>query len=86
MFYVYVLKNTKNTLYIGFTKNLKQRMREHNTATTGYTAHDEWLLVYYEAYFCETEARKRERRLKDGRARSALVKRIEQSIKLRTFK
>ena len=78
MYYVYVLKNEKGNLYIGFTKDLKERLKKHSSKSSRYTSrYDEWKLVYYEAYASEKDAREREKRLKDGRARYLLKQRIK---------
>ena len=80
MYYVYVLKNEKGNLYIGFTKDLRERFKKHNSKGSRYTSrYDEWKLVYYEAYVSKKDAMEREKRLKDGRARYLLKKRIKHS-------
>ena len=84
MFYVYVIRNTKiDRCYIGFTKDLCRRLKEHNKQRkTGYTSSGKWKLVYYEAFLSEVDAKTREKRLKqDGRSRYQLMKRIEESLK-----
>lgn len=71
MHYVYVIKNKYGKLYIGYTKDLKRRFSEH--------ARDDktFVLVYYEAYQLEDNARHRERKLKYyGSAWRGLKKRI----------
>ena len=81
MYYVYVLMNEKGNLYIGFTKDLRKRVKKHNSKGSNYTSkYEEWKLVYYEAYVSEKDARIREKRLKDGRARYLLKQRIKHSI------
>ena len=78
MFYVYVLKHPdQDELYYGFTANLKQRFQRHQQLPR----HVRWLLVYYEAYRNESDARQRERQLKQyGAARGHLRARIRQSM------
>jgi putative endonuclease len=66
MFYVYYLESEiKDECYIGFTKNLRKRLSEHNqglnSSTKRYTP---WKLVYYEACTEESDARRREKYLK----------------------
>jgi len=83
MYYVYVLqsKDTNKLHYIGFTKDLKKRFSQHNEGIGAKTTHNrKWDLVYYEAYLSERDARKRERRLKDGRAIYHLKNRIHESL------
>ena len=78
MFYVYVLKNPrKDVFYYGYTVNLKRRFMEHQNLLK----HKDWVLIYYEAYRSEEDARKRERMLKCyGAARGHLKVRIQKSI------
>ena len=83
MYYVYLLKSKKNDrLYTGFTNDLKQRLRDHNLGKSPYTKnHRPYVLVYYEAYLSEKDARTRERMLKlRSNASAQLRKRIKQSV------
>lgn len=85
MYYVYILKSEKdNNCYIGSTNDLKRRFREHNAGLVFSTkARIPFVLVYYEAYRSETDARKREKNLKiRSRAYAQLKKRISESIKI----
>ena len=84
MFYVYVLKSQKDEeLYIGSTKDLKRRIREHQTGQSFSTKFRRpFELIYYEAYKIEKDAREREQALKlRGNARRFLKKRIKESLK-----
>ena len=78
MFYVYILKNKNNQLYIGYTKDLKRRINEHNQGkvlTTKRLGYDK--LVYYEAYGSEGAAKNREQKLKQfGSSYTGLLKRL----------
>ena len=84
MYYVYVIQNVdaRDDVYIGYTSDLKRRIKQHNSQDNrGYTRRRKWRLVYYEAYSSDVDARVRERRLKhDGRARYQLMRRIHNSI------
>jgi putative endonuclease len=79
MAYVYVLFNMRTgRLYIGFSTNLKARVRSHQSDDA------DWQLAYYEAYASEADARKRERDLKNyGSAWGHLKRRIQASLDLR---
>ena len=73
-FYVYILKSLlKNFIYIGFTHNLKKRLKEHNNkeelSTKHYTPFD---LIHYKAYRNEKNARRREEYLKTNRGKTTL--------------
>ena len=78
MYYVYVLKHpTEDRIYIGFSADLRGRMRIHKTE------HPQWRLAYYEAYASEADARARERRLKHyGNVQQLLKKRIMRSLQM----
>ena len=84
MYYVYVLQSldSEKKQYIGYTADLRRRLRQHNSdKNSGYTRGRKWKLVYYESYLSEEDARIREKRLKaDGRARRQLIARIENSL------
>lgn len=80
MFYVYVLENEVGELYFGFTNNLKRRLSEHQRGHVPSTKSHTWSLIYYEAYKSETDARRRESRIKDhGAAKRQLKDRIHDS-------
>ena len=67
MYYVYVLKSVKTKkIYIGFTNDLRRRIREHNTKQGGkYTKNKgPFELIYYEAYKMQADAKRREDNLK----------------------
>ncbi|MFH0968990.1 MAG: GIY-YIG nuclease family protein [Patescibacteria group bacterium] len=80
MYYVYLLKSEKdNKFYIGYSSNLKLRIKEHEDGLVESTKHRRPLkLVYYEAYPNKLLAEDRERQLKKfGSAYSGLLKRIK---------
>lgn len=66
MYYVYMLKSWKDDkLYIGYTKDLKNRIEQHNNGETFSTSFRKPLkLVYYEAYLTQKCATQREHNLK----------------------
>ncbi len=81
MYYVYLLQEEESSKhYVGYTKDLKQRMEQHKLSHQGYTSSGKWKLVYYEAYLSKVDAQERERKLKqDGRSRRYILKRTERS-------
>lgn len=84
MFYVYILKSKKNNkLYIGFTRNLRRRLIEHNKELNVSTKGRGPLeLIYYEAYKSKKDALKREQILKKFKTSYRKIKRrIENSLK-----
>jgi len=81
---MYILKSEKdNNLYIGFTGNLEQRIKEHNGGLVPSTKSRKPLdLIYCEGYKAEKDARKREANLKlRSRAFAQLKIRIMGSLK-----
>ena len=78
MWYVYVLKNANDNLYVGYSSDLKQRLTNHNGGSVAATKHARpWRVLYYETYPSESSARDREKKLKQrGRAWQELKKRI----------
>lgn len=83
MYYVYILKSKKDgKLYIGSTNDLRRRFSEHNRGLVASTkARAPFELRYYEAFFSESDARKREHSLKkDGNALAQLKRRISASL------
>ena len=84
MFFVYILKSQKDgKLYIGYTKDLRQRLKKHNLGLVKSTnSRKPFRLVYYEAYFVQKDATHREHNLKlRAKALNQLKKRIESSLK-----
>ena len=80
MYYVYVIRLGERK-YIGYTRDLRRRMGEHNRGENRSTRGRKWELVYYEAYRDESDARERERKLKQrGRSRQILYERIKRSM------
>lgn len=83
MNFVYILKSSKfKKLYIGYTKDLNERVKQHNAglspATKPYIL---WKIVYFEAYSTEKEARHREHNLKlRANAWNQLKRRIKASL------
>lgn len=74
-YYVYVFFNKiKNFIYIGYSEDLKQRVKEHNSgyskSTRPYIPLD---LIHYEAYKNKKDAKRRELYLKTNRGRTTLL-------------
>ena len=79
MFYTYVLKSEKDgKLYVGFTKDLKQRFECHNNGLVPSTRERRPLrLIYYEACLSKDDALKREKYLKTYHGKMFIKKRIK---------
>ena len=80
-YYLYILRTSSNTLYIGQTNNLEKRLKEHQTKggkSAKYTRYFSNLeLVYTEAFATRKEAVHREAQLKKWprSQKDALIKR-----------
>jgi putative endonuclease len=74
MFVVYVLYSDKlNKRYIGSTRDLNNRLKEHNTGKSKFTkAGNPWKLIYQEYCQSNQDARRRELILKSGVGRKFL--------------
>ena len=79
MFYVYVLKSfSDNGMYIGCTKNLRQRLKEHSSKLVKSTRNRlPFELIYYEACLNQTDAFHRESYLKTTYGRRYLKNRLK---------
>jgi len=78
MFYVYLLQDDDRKIYIGYSSDLKRRIKEHNQGKV-FTTHrmNKAKLIYYEAYNNEELAKIREKKLKQfGSSYHGLIKRI----------
>ncbi|OGL35729.1 hypothetical protein A3F65_03590 [Candidatus Saccharibacteria bacterium RIFCSPHIGHO2_12_FULL_47_16b] len=67
MYFVYILRNTHNRLYIGHTKNMDQRLQEHKSIIHGakfIRDYGDFELVYFEKYTARSDAMSREKQLK----------------------
>lgn len=69
MYYVYRIQSTSHTQsgYTGFTENLKQRFKDHNTGKiTSTRERGPWKLIFYSAFERRKDALAFERYLKTG--------------------
>lgn len=84
MYYVYILRSLKfeNKIYIGYTSNLKKRLKEHNSGTNYTTRRILPVeLLYYEAFRSKIDAQNRERKLKHyGNSLDHLKRRMFNSL------
>ena len=82
-FYVYILFSQQDRkLYIGYTENLKLRLGEHFKGNVTATKNRRPLvLIHYEAFTNEKDAKARERFLKSGFGRSQLKKALQNKLR-----
>lgn len=79
MYYVYLLQSqVDRTFYIGKTRDIENRLSEHNAGKVYYTSRKmPWEIIYYEAYSNNDLASERERQLKRfSSAYTGLLKRL----------
>ena len=79
MFYTYILQSIKNgELYIGFTSDLRKRLKEHNQGLNFSTKrYIPWKVIYYEACLEESDARRREKYLKTTQGNRLIKRRMK---------
>ena len=80
-FYVYMLisKSNKSISYVGYTKNLKNRIKLHNSGKGAkFTRGRKWKLIYMEKFKSKSKAISREYYIKNNKQ---LRKKIKDSIK-----
>ena len=76
-FTVYVLRNPEGRLYIGQTRDLEQRLAQHERGDARWTKRrGPWKLVHRENFGTRAEAMARERALKSGRLNQELRGRL----------
>ena len=80
-FYTYILKSIKGKkiTYVGYTKNLKNRLKLHNNGKGAkFTRGRKWKLIYKEKFKTKRMAMSREYFIKKNRAyRKSLIQRYQ---------
>ncbi len=74
MFYTYILISLRDgQLYIGYTPDLKERLKAHNGGFVKSTKHRRPLtLIHYETFLTDEDALRREAYLKGGNGHSEM--------------
>ena len=83
MFYVYLLESRRDgRTYIGYTSDLRERLRNHNQGKVTSTKNRiPFELIYYKAYRDEKDAQRREIQLKGiSSQRESLKRRLKNSL------
>ena len=80
-FYVYMIANLNNKkiiTYVGWTKNLKKRLRFHNSGKGAkFTRGRKWILIYKRKMLSKKEAMQFEYKLKkDRKARKVIIRKF----------
>ncbi len=84
MYYTYVIQSEKDKrFYTGFTKDLRNRFKEHNAGKVASTRNrGPFILIYYEACLHEQDATAREKYLKTGMGKRYLKNRLKRFLSL----
>src|ERR1700745_1296075 len=87
MFYLYVLRSDSDSgFYIGFSTNLRARLRQHHDGESLATkSRGPWKLIYYEAYTEREDAEGREKFLKSGAGRRFLRTQLRHYLRVKGF-
>ncbi len=87
-FYIYILFSEKDRkLYIGYTENLKNRLGDHFKGNVESTKlRRPMLLIHYESFTNEKDAKAREEFLKSGFGRSQLKKALQNRFRELKYK
>jgi len=82
-YYTYILQSQKNkSLYIGYTSDLRKRLKEHNSGESKATKpFIPYKLIFYEAFLNRIDAKKREIYLKGGYGRRTIKSVIKNHLK-----
>jgi len=77
-YYVYILinlNNSRNLTYVGYTKNLSNRLKLHNTSKGAkFTRGRLWKIIYKKSYKTKSIAMKNEFRLKNDKKKRKIIK------------
>ena len=79
VFFVYAIRSeVDGRIYVGFSSNLKRRLKEHNSGKTKSTkGYLPWVLIYWEEENSRAEARAREIYFKNASGKRKLKKYFE---------
>ena len=85
MFYIYILQSQQDAkLYVGYTNDIRRRLKEHNSGKVTITKHRRpFKLIYLEGYLNQQDATSREKFFKTGWGRTYL-KRVLKNYWLRS--
>jgi len=82
MYFVYVLiSDFDGKFYIGFTNNVTQRLKDHNSGKVSSTSSRRpFRIIYYEAHLCKTDALRREQYFKTSKGKTTLKQMLRDSL------
>lgn len=78
MYYVYAIKSqVDGRIYVGYSTELKQRIKAHNMGQSKYTAkHKPWDLIFYSAFDNYQTAKEFEKYLKSHSGKAFATKHL----------
>lgn len=84
-YYIYILQSLKNnSLYIGYTSDLKKRFDQHNSGLNKATKpFIPYKLIFYEAFLNRIDAKNREEYLKGGYGRKTIKSMMEKYLEMK---
>lgn len=83
MWTVYAIINERGTIYVGMTKTVHRRLRQHNLNHSTWTKHKgPWKLIYQIEFDHSRDARTHEKYLKGGAGRKILKTEIARVAEL----
>ena len=88
MAFVYMIRDTKNRLYVGISNDPNKRLKDHNNkAGAEFTAQGGFHIVFLEKYLTLKEARTREVQIKKWRRdkKEVLIARFEKGLETKQF-
>ena len=82
MWYLYVIQSCRDhTLYTGITKNINNRVSQHNSGKNRFTkGHIPWKLIYSESFLTAAAARCREKYFKSAAGRRFIKKFLKNRV------
>ncbi len=87
MNFVYILFCVDKKLYIGYTTNLKRRLKEHQDGRSRSTLHRRPVkLIYYEHYCNKKDSKAREVYLKSGGGHRELKRQHQHQLRKNGYK
>ncbi|WP_185215838.1 GIY-YIG nuclease family protein [Sphingobacterium mizutaii] len=78
MYTVYIIYSPSlDRYYIGFTQDITDRLRRHNSKSKGFTNRaNDWIIVYVESFNQKNEAMRREKEIKGWKSKKLIEKLI----------
>ncbi|WP_029289132.1 GIY-YIG nuclease family protein [Pedobacter sp. R20-19] len=82
MFYAYILySEVRSKYYVGYTSDLEERLKKHNTNHSGFTGHTgDWQIVWVQSFTEKSDAVKREKQIKSWKSRRMIINLINTTV------